>query len=208
MTETIAPTTEFGCPGCGSLLSLAQPGSTRCPRCGWKGEVYTFSPKAVEVSAAETALPDEATCIHHPSKKATAVCAGTGDYICSLCAIEVDGQTYSAQYIDSGGKKTVASAFAKPFPGPIAGSTSICSCCWFLISTRSRCWARFYGSRIRSYCMPGPWHGRREEPIFVRLMGTTSVVLLPIVLVLVGIAWLFGVVALVVFLATKGRAFR
>ena len=126
MTQA-ATVTEFICPGCTRTLATAEQGSTSCPECGWHGEVYRFVPMAVQINAAETALPDEATCIHHPSKKATAVCAGSGDYICSLCAIDVEGQTYSANSSTRADGNTSATLSHRLSPGPIAGSTSISS---------------------------------------------------------------------------------
>jgi hypothetical protein len=208
MTQTIAPTAEFGCPGCASILSLAQPGPTRCPRCGWKGEAYQFSPKEVDVTAAATALPDEATCLHHPTKKATAVCAGTGDYICSLCAIDVNGQTYSAQYIESGGKEKVGGAFAQTLPRPDRRIHVYLLLLFVPYIDVIFLLGAFLWIPHSFVLYARALQMRREDPIFARLMGTTSVVLLPIVLALVGIGWLVGVAALVVFLLSKGRAFR
>src|SRR5689334_5511439 len=110
--------TQFSCPRCDSVLSPPSQGATRCPGCGWKGEAYLFSPAAMEVQTAEHALPDDATCIHHPRKKAIAVCAGTGDYICSLCAVDLDGETFSAQYLGAAGKQKAGRAFERNLPRP------------------------------------------------------------------------------------------
>ena len=49
---------------------------------------------------------------------ATAVCAGTGDYICNLCAVELNGKTYSAEYLNHGGKDHVAKAFDRVLERP------------------------------------------------------------------------------------------
>ncbi|MFP4055240.1 MAG: hypothetical protein ACLF0G_00045 [Candidatus Brocadiia bacterium] len=58
----------------------------------------------------QEALPDDAVCVHHPTKRAVAVCEGSGDYICSLCAVEIDRRTYSAQYLDGVGEQTLQGA--------------------------------------------------------------------------------------------------
>src|ERR1700733_5222528 len=109
--------TDFLCPGCAEQL-IPTSSAVICPRCAWKGEAYLFSPRILAATNADIALPDEATCIHHPRKKATAVCAGTGDYICSLCAVELDGETLSAAYLATVGKKKAGKAFERNLPRP------------------------------------------------------------------------------------------
>ena len=86
------PVTSFECPGCGEELAGEQGGRSRCPLCGWQGEAYLFRPLAVKVERAKEALPEDAVCAHHPTKQAVEVCAGTGDYICSLCAVKLEGK--------------------------------------------------------------------------------------------------------------------
>src|SRR5580658_2840979 len=104
MPEAIA-ITGFVCPRCGLALAADKPAqpSIACTRCNWTGEAYHFWRLPADVTSAEAALPEDAVCIHHPRKKAVAVCAGTGDYVCSLCAIELNGQTYSAEYLNGPG---------------------------------------------------------------------------------------------------------
>lgn len=43
---------------------------------------------------------DHAICATHPTKRAIATCAGSGDYICSLCRVRIDGKDYSVHYVD------------------------------------------------------------------------------------------------------------
>src|SRR3712207_1092454 len=90
-SQPATPVMLFACPSCRAPLDPPAPGRTLCPRCDWRGEAYLFTAKVLAVEAAEAALPDDATCAHHPRKRATAVCAGTGDYVCSLCAVELEG---------------------------------------------------------------------------------------------------------------------
>src|SRR4051812_44560983 len=117
MTQAL-PIDYFVCPGCSVRLTPETSGATRCPHCKWRGDAYLFAPKPLDVSQAEMALPEDAACLHHPRKKATAVCAGTGDYICALCAVEIEGQTFSAAFLDKGGKEKAKKAFDRTLPRP------------------------------------------------------------------------------------------
>lgn len=108
----------FNCPGCSAELRAIAEDRTRCPSCGWRGKVFLFHPVDLGVREAEEALPDDATCANHPAKRAEAVCEGTGDYICALCAVELNGRTYSAQYLNRGGKEVLGSAFQRRLPRP------------------------------------------------------------------------------------------
>ena len=110
---------QISCPSCGHRpLSPHVDNTAQCGRCGWTGYACLFSPLQREIPAQEAALPEDVTCVHHPAKKAVAICAGTGDYICSLCAIELGGKTYSTQYLDGPGKKEIATAFDRYLPRP------------------------------------------------------------------------------------------
>ena len=183
---------QFTCPGCSAILMPTGHGATRCLSCGWRGEAYLFTPSMIVASGAEAALPDDATCIHHPSKKATAVCSGTGDYVCSLCAVDINGQTYSAEYLNGAGKATVGKAFDRRLRRP--DSQARLYMVLFLIP---------YANVVGAFLIP---HGfilyaralrlRREDELFARLMSKTSVVLLPILLSLIGLFWIFIIVVL------------
>lgn len=187
-----------------AVLAPPASGYTRCPNCGWKGEAYLFTPAAVQAVAAELALPDDATCIHHPRKKAVAVCAGTGDYICSLCAVELKGQTYSAQYLEAGGKETVGKAFERTLPRPdsqivlyyvlliLAPYVNAVMAALAFIWIPHAFFLYFKALRMR-----------RTDPLFARVMGMGRVIVLPILLSLTAIGWVVGVVALVSYLLTQ-----
>lgn len=193
---------DFLCPGCGVMLAPAASGEikTRCPNCRWKGDVYLFQRLPIDASTAESALPEDATCIHHPTKKATAICAGTGDYICSLCTIDLNGQTYSAHYLDHGGKETMGKAFAKSIPRP-DGQIRLYLIALIIIPYVNAVLAatvflwlpHAFILYFRALKM------RREDKVFARLMSPASVIVLPVLLCLVGIAWLIGVTCLIVY---------
>lgn len=109
------------CPRCGRSLDamLGQLDRQACYGCGFRGRVGVFAPvPRDEARAAEVALSDEAKCIHHPTKQATAVCEGTGNYICSLCAVQVKGATYSVDFINQGNLKDLAEQFERKLVRP------------------------------------------------------------------------------------------
>lgn len=113
----------IACPKCAAPIDLpAWPGL--CDRCGVPIGVIDFDPLPDEVAAPAAALPDDVACIHHPAKKATDVCAGSGSYICALCVVNLLGETYSAAFIESGGleKLKKADALERQIerPGPTA----------------------------------------------------------------------------------------
>ena len=58
------------------------------------------------------------TCANHPAKAATAICAGTGNYICSLCAVEVNGQVFSAEFLEADKSKTRSPRFDRTLERP------------------------------------------------------------------------------------------
>jgi hypothetical protein len=184
------------CPGCSAILAPPAPGRVMCPNCRWSGEVYFFNPRQLSVQAAEAALPEDATCATHPRKRATAVCAGTGNYICSLCAVELGGQVYSAEYLSAGGKEKAAKAFDRNLPRPDNYITTYLFCLFipyinFILIPFAFIWIPhaffLYFKSLRL---------RRENPLFARLMSKRRVVVLPILLSLVAVLWVVGVVGL------------
>lgn len=126
MTDTPAsqssPTAGIACPGCNAWLPAREAvgghGRIVCSGCGWRGEAHFYDPVPASVEQAQTALPDDATCVNHPTKKAVHICAGTGDYICSLCAVEIANGIFSANYVDTHGEKALAKHFQKTLPRP------------------------------------------------------------------------------------------
>lgn len=41
----------------------------------------------------------------HPQWRAVGTCAGSGDYVCDLCKIDLDDKTYSAGYLSGAGNE-------------------------------------------------------------------------------------------------------
>jgi hypothetical protein len=174
--------TDFVCPVCRAVLEPEQGhAATQCPSCGWTGEVYLFRPIELDPEQAVDALPEDATCVHHASKRAVAACAGTGDFICALCAIELDGEVYSAQYLNAGGKKKVSKSFDRYLPRPdrevgMAIFLSLLIWCLFVV-TLPYAIHRFY-----KMCRL-----RRENELYARLVGPVTVGILAVLLVLVAL---------------------
>lgn len=115
MTSSPSSATLPACPRCAQRGGVQFPDAYRpdefvCGLCGARGQHFAFDPvRAVE--RAETALPDEAACAHHPHKRAVAICAGSGDFVCALCRVEMDGRAYSIPYLESGGQPIANAAF-------------------------------------------------------------------------------------------------
>lgn len=111
--------TRYFCPKCGAQNSPASLDNewNQC-RCGWKGRVYLFRPIKYDAAQPEQALPENAACAHHPDKKAVAVCEGSGNYICALCVVEIDGKTYSVQHVDAKGKASFGKSFDRTMKRP------------------------------------------------------------------------------------------
>ena len=68
-----------------------------CSSCGAQLTVYRFPALMrqlpLETSEASKAQADEATCYHHPERRAEAVCETCGRFLCGLCGIHFNGQT-------------------------------------------------------------------------------------------------------------------
>lgn len=102
---------SFRCPKCGTLITtissaprIGEVGcvteSTHCPKkCGWNGMVTLFRPAPLDNTPPLHASPEDSACAAHPDRRAVATCDGSGDFCCSLCALEFDGKIYSAAYL-------------------------------------------------------------------------------------------------------------
>jgi len=144
------------------------------------------------------AMPDDATCAHHPSKRASATCAGSGDYICPLCAVELNGQTFSAQYLESAGKQTAGKAFERYLDRPdrAASQAIILSFLFagcFFVGPIAVPYAIYQFFRMLKL--------RRSDPFYARLVTRRNTIALGLVLglmtllnlaaaVLLGVVWI------------------
>lgn len=112
--------TGFDCPKCNQSILPDESfgGSAHCSSCNWKGHAYLFRPLVMIAENSQAAVPDDALCAFHPNKRAVAVCEGAGNFICSLCMVELNGKTYSVQYIDGKGKKEFGKTFDRYLDRP------------------------------------------------------------------------------------------
>ena len=198
MTQAIA-ITQFPCPGCRAALELPTDGPTTCPLCRWHGQAYLFSPLAIKGDAAELALPDDATCIHHPRKKAVAICAGSGDYICSLCAIDLNGQTYSAEYLNTGGKETIGKAFDRYLPRPDSQIMLYFLCLFIPYINVIFIPFAFIWIPHAFYLYFKALRLQRENDLFRRVMGNGRIIGIPVLLSLAALGWIYGVFAIIYY---------
>lgn len=183
----------FRCPKCAVVLELnASGGFTTCPYCNWEGEVHLFEPAAPQIDAPANALPDHAVCTHHPTKRAVEICAGSGDYICSLCAIELEGRVYSADYVNRVGAGSLGQHFQRHLPRPERGAMAlpllaVLPCLWW-VAPILVVWAAVLCVRaIRQY---------RTDPLYQRVVSLPVLILAPCAIGLVCLGGLVAAVAL------------
>lgn len=177
---------EFECPNCrGVLEAPVDTAHVRCAICNWVGEVYLFAPAEPVLEAPVEAMPEEATCAHHPGKRAVDVCAGTGDYICSLCAIEIAGRVYSAEYINRAGADLIGQHLQRTLPRPdrmvsLVVLLMLVPCFWWVAWALVIWAAVLYVRMIRQY---------RTDALYQRVIGMGSLIAAPIVLIVASIIY-------------------
>ncbi|MEX2673735.1 MAG: hypothetical protein WD294_16665 [Phycisphaeraceae bacterium] len=115
---TQADAVVINCPRCETRLGVPSGRPTYCRDCKMKLRAERFNPAPKQAEEAAPALPEEAACIHHPAKQAVNICAGSGDYICQLCSVDLNNAIYSAQYLEAGGKEQLSEAFDRTLPRP------------------------------------------------------------------------------------------
>jgi uncharacterized membrane protein len=174
----------FDCPKCDGQLNLNDPENARCTACQWHGQVYAFSPPPLVVIKQSEAMPDDAACVHHPSKRAVATCAGSGDYICSLCMVEIDGQTFGAAYLATAGKAKASRAFdryiARPDTHIVTAIVWSYVLCFFVIPTLIGIPAAIYQFlKVRKL--------RREDPLYAKIVSRNREFWLGVVVVVASV---------------------
>ena len=113
------PPGHTACPRCHHSVDESQPGPwLECVSCGWSGRVRWFAPVEEEATVGEAATPDDATCAHHPGRKAEAVCAGSGAYLCPLCTVRLQGRVFDVEYVEAGGVTDLEKAMQRELPRP------------------------------------------------------------------------------------------
>jgi len=184
--RSAATAATTACPSCRRSFQHNQPGLTRCPWCRWTGQIFHFTPVPITIEHSEQAVGEDATCIHHPTKRATVICAGTGDYICPLCAIELDGKTYSAAYLQNVGKEKVTQVFDIYLERPDNYITMLLAVTFFLVLlapiTMSYSFYLFFKMRRL----------RKTNPRYAQLVGIGRTVTLLVLIILLSL-WFIAV---------------
>jgi hypothetical protein len=170
------------CPQCRHWHQPPPPWPSRCERCHTRIGLYTYSPPLRLLDTPEAALPDDVACAFHPNKRAVEVCEGTGSYICTLCAVPVDGKTYSAEFINSGGLKKLAGKdpFDRKLPRPdlaaISYAALILIAWWTVVGGPILLAASifYYVKHLRL---------RQSDPLYARVTSPLTSIILPILYV-------------------------
>jgi hypothetical protein len=204
MSEAVAAV-PFVCPGCSVTLDVVSQGRVQCPRCRWVGDVYSFKPKLLQIEEAVAALPEDATCLHHPRKKAVAVCAGTGDYVCALCAIELNGQTYSAEYLNGAGKTLAGKAFERNLPRPDSQILFYMLLCFVPYINAIFLAFAFVWIPHAIYLFTKLIRLRRENPVLRRVVGQGRLIWIAILISLFGVGWIAMAIGIAVLIVSKNR---
>lgn len=189
-TDTAPDEVQIICPKCDAYLGLPIGSPTQCPRCAIELEAHRFDPAPIRDEQATVAMPEDATCAHHPDKQAVDICAGSGDYICRLCSVEIGGETYSAHYLDAGGQKKLTQAFDRRLPRPDrAAVLCLMACFLFSIGAPLLVPLAFY-NYYRMFRL------RATVPLYREMVGPGRVAALTLVmLVITGFAiFVFGLI--------------
>ncbi len=97
------------CSGCGAPVSGSRyntPETFRCSACkaGLRVEVFpTFFRSRQPGQAGEALMSEEeASCFYHGRKKAAALCAECGRFLCALCEVRIGGRSVCPECIEKG----------------------------------------------------------------------------------------------------------
>ena len=172
------PVVAFECPQCRALLQPQDQTRVNCPNCTWLGEAYLFYPLTVQADEAQDALPEGARCIHHPKEQVVAIRAGTGDYICARCAVDLNEKTCIAQYLSAAGKDKLGDSFDRYLDRPdrVVVILILLSLYIVYISPFTIPFAIYRFFRIGRL--------RRQDEVYRRLIGPGQVFVLGLMLVL------------------------
>jgi hypothetical protein len=87
------------------LWELATADVAACTSCGSRNTVRVFPALFAPPGAPalpEVALDGEAACFDHPASRAVAACRQCGRFVCLLCSVEFDGQTWCPSCVAAG----------------------------------------------------------------------------------------------------------
>ncbi len=188
----------FRCPHCKAQCDTEPGDAQHCRDCGWTGRGWFFQPVAVDSRAANDASAEDNECAHHPGKQAVAVCAGTGDYICELCKIEVDGESYSAAYLSGPGREVAAKSFERYFPRPDRAALVFLGLCIVpYVNVLFPVWIIMgFINLSRAIRLRG------QDPLYARIVGRGRIIVVGVVFVLVGALIVIGIIMMILEIIT------
>ena len=178
------------CPKCNNYIAFHPRGDGwRCTDCGWTGTMLQCHPILPDTGPAETARPEDAVCANHPGKRAVAVCAGTGDYICSLCRVKVGDKDFSVQYLDRQGPEMAKVLFTNRLPR-WDRIIDICFGLFLVIFVAAPVF-----TVIATWALYKAQRERRTNPLYRELAGHIRVWIIWIAMAVATIAYLGGLTA-------------
>jgi hypothetical protein len=164
---SLTPATVF-CSGCGAPLggTFFNSGKEfRCGRCGAKLSVEVFPAlfQQPQVQSGERlSSTEEASCFYHPQKKAAAICASCGRFLCTLCETDFAGKCLCPSCIDRGrsGETMEELVTHRALPDSMALSLAILPMLFFPVTVVTAPMALFLA--IRYWRRPGSILPRRR----------------------------------------------
>jgi hypothetical protein len=102
---------SLACTGCSLTIPAAALAEKawECTRCAAKLELLPFPALFRASPAAEPgqalATDSEAACFFHSAKRASVACDACGRFVCALCAVELAGNPYCPECVDSGNRR-------------------------------------------------------------------------------------------------------
>lgn len=190
------------CTKCKAELPLQvvnAPGLSECPSCrtGMKVEVFPALFRAQEKGSVGEALVVEshASCFYHGQKQASTVCGGCGRFICSLCDVEVEGQHLCPPCLETShkGGKLKSLENRRTLHETIALHLCILSVLVFYVSFITAPLALYWAIK------------HRKTPSSLVRSTKVSWYLAIILSSLMCLAWIVGIVVLIVANPFKGR---
>ncbi len=192
------PDRVIACPACAGTMVLAANATLHCIRCRMQVYGDIFNPVVPVIHSPELALSEHATCVYHPQKRAVTVCQGTGSFICALCAVEIKGKVYSAQYLESSVGKKAMDGIASRFlsrPDRVLKNIFVAM---FIPYVNALILAPFPFWAIYGYVQCRKMADlRRRDVLYHELVGKWRIVSGAILLSLILAGWLMGVLVLV-----------
>ncbi len=120
-----------------------------------------------------------------------------------LCAIQLNGQTYSANYLNTAGKEKAGKAFDRYLERPDNTIITLLACSFipyvnFVVVPFAFIWIPY-----AFYLYFKALKMRKGNPIYARVMGRSRVIAIPILLSLFALLWAAAVVVIIVMLVSR-----